>query len=139
MKTRHLLHILFLVFILLCFTNCIENKPDGDWDPIETDRSEAEIPATGGTVTVTSKNYSSWWISQVAEKTGNGPDHYIERAENEWHKIENEWCKIEVPAEAKNQVRITLTANTTKENRELSISMTVGDAFTPVKIKQGYQ
>ena len=54
-----------LVATLFCASSCEETifEKDGDWDPIELDKTHVNFPPEGGQNTVSALNYSRWWIN----------------------------------------------------------------------------
>lgn len=54
------------LYLLLTLSMISCDKKDGDWDPIKVDKSSFVLPVAGGEAVVNMKNYSSWWISDVA-------------------------------------------------------------------------
>ncbi|RHJ76299.1 BACON domain-containing protein [Parabacteroides sp. AM08-6] len=124
--------IVYIVSFLSILIGC--DKKDGDWEAVKIDRSEIEFSSDGGSVVITTSNYTSWWIGDIQEKIGNAPFHYV--TSDDFTMVEGEWYKIEVPTESENHVFITISPNTTSIVRELSIHMTVGDTGATIKIRQ---
>ena len=51
---------------IICFASSCEEtifEKEGDWDPIELDKTHVYFPPEGGQNTVSALNYSRWWIS----------------------------------------------------------------------------
>ena len=51
---------------IICFASSCEEtifEKEGDWDPIELDKTHVNFPPEGGQNTVSALNYSRWWIS----------------------------------------------------------------------------
>ncbi len=110
-------------------------REDGDWDPIKTDCREITVPPQGGSAVVTMKNYKGWWIYAI-QYAANGENRTIDGWEFEFEKFKNEWCEIIVPSESPNKLYVALKDNDGLETRKIDVGMTVGDAFTCIKIMQ---
>ena len=139
--------IFVLVSVVAIFTSCQEIVLDGAWDPIEVDKKHVNCPPEGGQNTVSTLNYSSWWISGgYGDKIQvDGHWKYIDfihaTSSVEGYVtsdiLEGGWYHVVVPDKGKsNTIIITVDPNEGSEPRKAIIDMTVGDAFTSISISQ---
>ena len=57
--------IFVLVSVVAIFTSCERIVLDGGWDPIEVDKKHVNFPSEGGQNTVSTLNYTRWWIYSI--------------------------------------------------------------------------
>lgn len=91
------------------------DEVEGKWDPIELDKYELSFTSEGGEDRVTSLNYDFLWLADDV--------------------LDGEWYRASIPNEG-NTLVVTVYPNDSTEPREAKIGLTVGDAFTDVKIYQ---
>ena len=120
------------LYLLLTLSMISCDKKDGDWDPIKVDKSSFVLPVAGGEAVVNMKNYSSWWISDVAIIVDSKKE-WLEQAT--FTELKNEWLDIRVLPQSPNQVYINLEPNT-GEKREVVLTMTVGDTSITINVVQ---
>ena len=62
---KRFVYAIALVATMFFASSCEETifQKDGDWDPIELDKTHVNFPPEGGQNTVSALNYSRWWIS----------------------------------------------------------------------------
>lgn len=120
------------LYLLLTLSMISCDKKDGDWDPIKVDKSSFVLLVAGGEAVVNMKNYSSWWISDVAIIVDSKKE-WLEQAT--FTELKNEWLDIRVLPQSPNQVYINLEPNT-GEKREVVLTMTVGDTSITINVVQ---
>ena len=139
--------IFVLVSVVAIFTSCQEIVLDGAWDPIEVDKKHVNFPSEGGQNTVSTLNYSRWWISGAhgdkIQVDGHwGYADYVHPTSSVEGYVTNDtldggWFHVLVPDQGKsNTVIITVEPNEGSEPRTAIIDMTVGDSFTSISISQ---
>ena len=138
--------IFVLVSVVAIFTSCQEIVLDGAWDPIELDKKHVNFPSEGGQNTVSTLNYSRWWIcgGYEAKTQVNGrweyTDYVYPSSSEEYVTydiLEGGWYHVVVPDKGKsNTIIITVDPNEGSEPRKAIIDMTVGDSFTSISISQ---
>lgn len=116
-------------------------QKDGDWDPIELDKTHVNFPPEGGQNTVSALNYSRWWINggyessyqDYIQATSSGGDETCT-----YDVLDGGWYHVIVPDKGKsNTIIITVDPLSGDGNpREAIIEMQAGDAFTKISIAQ---
>ena len=136
MKTTKILLGALMVLTVLAACDFVEK--DGDWDPMvwTVDNSDEktdiihEIPAEGGTISFTCKNYSAPWLEGAADGLR---QYFPPREDNNYHTIVTDWFKVEMVG---NKLQVTFKANTTEKERPLRLLVTAGDIFYTFGFKQ---
>ena len=136
MKTTKILLGALMVLTVLAACDVIEK--DGDWDPMvwTIDNSDEktdiihEIPAEGGTISFTCKNYSSPWIVIAADEE---KQYFPPRENDNYRIIVTDWFKADMVG---NKLQVTFEANTTEKERPLRLLVTAGDIFYTFGFKQ---
>ncbi len=143
----------YLLFLALCFTACSldlsSTEADGKWEEMKLSKKEVHFEHTGGTDTISVKNYSSWWISSARNETS-ADTNYILPTSIDTGAIDNRlisggWWSAEVLKDSPNKVVVTVNGAETclsedcgKEvfPRKAIITMTAGDIFNNFVIYQ---
>ena len=136
MKTTKILLGALMVLTVLAACDFVEK--DGDWDPMvwTVDNSDEktdivhEIPAEGGTISFTCKNYSSPWIVIAADEE---KQYFPPRENDNYRIIVTDWFKVDMEG---NKLQVTCKANTTEKERPLRLAVTAGDIFYTFGFKQ---
>ena len=118
----------------------------GDWQPIEVDKSSVPVSYEGGEVSFIVKNYNHWWICdgyEWAKKVGDDIEYtnlvYASSSSDEvtYDILDGGWYHAYVPDKGKSdKLIVKVDPNDTDKTRYAFIDMTVGDAFTTVRIIQ---
>lgn len=116
-------------------------QKDGDWDPIELDKTHVNFPPEGGQNTVSALNYSRWWINGGYESSYQDYIHATSSGGDEtctYDVLDGGWYHVTVPDKGKsNTIIITVDPLSGDGNpREAIIEMQAGDAFTQISIAQ---
>ena len=115
-------------------------EKDGDWDPIELDKTHVNFPPEGGQNTVSALNYSRWWICGGYESSPLEYTHATSSDGEEVHTydlLDGGWYHILVPDKGKsNTVIITVDPHDDTKPRQATIEMQAGNAFTKFTISQ---
>lgn len=130
----------FVVLATFALGSCNFDDPDGLWDPMVW---KAEVPvqktdgvyavsSTGGGFTFSCRNYSGPWM---AGAVSNGEDYFppFESDDCNYHVITTDWFRAEISG---NKLQVVFEANDTKEERNLSLTVTAGDIFYTFYFKQ---
>lgn len=143
----------YLLFLALCFTACSldlsSTEAEGKWEEMKLSKKEVHFEHTGGTDTISVKNYSSWWISSARNETS-ADTNYILPTSIDTGAIDNRlisggWWSAEVLKDSPNKVVVTVNGAETclsedcgKEvfPRKAIITMTAGDIFNNFVIYQ---
>ena len=136
MKTTKILLGALMVLTVLAACDFVEKV--GDWDPMvwTVDNSDEktdivhEIPAEGGTISFTCKNYSSPWIVIAADEE---KQYFPPRENDNYRIIVTDWFKADMVG---NKLQVTFKANTTEKERPLRLAVTAGDIFYTFGFKQ---
>ena len=136
MKTTKILLGALMVLFVLAACDFVEKV--GDWDPMvwTVDNSDEktdiihEIPAEGGTISFTCKNYSSPWIVIAADEE---KQYFPPRENDNYRIIVTDWFKADMVG---NKLQVTFKANTTEKERPLRLAVTAGDIFYTFGFKQ---
>ena len=114
-----------------------KDDPVGLWTPMKISETDLLFSANGGQRTISCKNYY-WWIS--AGECNNVfilPKSSDPMRPNRSDLLEADWFKAYAPNYGKsNTLEITVEPNTTGQPRNASITMTAGDVFGYIKIRQ---
>ena len=116
-------------------------EKEGDWDPIELDKTHVNFPSEGGQNTVSALNYNRWWINGGYDPSSREYIHPSSSGEDEtctYDVLDGGWYHVIVPDKGKsNTVIITVDPLCDGGNpREAIIEMQAGDAFTKISIAQ---
>lgn len=101
-----------------------------------TMKSDAYIvPATGGELTFSCKNYSDPWISNVryARKYYYPIAVDKEYDETDWYTISLDWFKAEI---TDNLLKVTFEPNQATTERPIKLTVTAGDIFYTFYFRQ---
>ena len=119
---------------MLTLSACDKEEPDGEWPPIILSENPLEVPAEGGTVKTSVRNYASLWLIgayrdgkrlpvQMGDEEGT-PDPY---------NIKSEY--ITAHSEGKN-VTITVVPSEDGKAHVYHIEIEHGDSFGTITINQ---
>ena len=143
----------YLLFLSLCFTACsldvAGSDPDGKWDEMKLSKKEVHFDHTGGTDTISVKNYSSWWFSSACNEECTDGNYILpDGPETEnvgFNHITGGWWSAEVLKDSPNKIVITsggaLTCPVDDCDKEVYpkkaiINVTAGDIFSSITIYQ---
>jgi hypothetical protein len=143
----------YLLFLALCFTACSldlsSTEADGKWEEMKLSKKEVHFEHTGGSDTISVKNYSSWWFASACNgecSDGNRILPSSSEAEIIDNKLINgSWWSAEVLKDSPNKIAIKVDAaveclseDCGKEvfPRKAIITMTAGDIFESITIYQ---
>lgn len=146
---KRFVYAIALVATMFFASSCEETifEKEGDWDPIELDKTHVNFPPEGGQNTVSALNYSRWWINGGYEVTciddQKIKSDYIHASSSDGQEthtydvLDGGWYHITVPDKGKsNTVIITVDPHYDTEPRQAVIDMQAGDAFTRFSISQ---
>lgn len=115
----------------------------GDWDnmiwkteaPVTMKSDTYIVPATGGELTFSCKNYSDPWISNVryARKYYYPIAVDKEYDETDWYTISLDWFKAEITG---NLLKVTFEPNQEAKEKPIKLTVTAGDIFYTFYFKQ---
>ena len=146
MKTFKIRQIIMAMTATIILASCGSDEHDdlvGDWDnmiwkteaPVTMKSDAYIVPATGGELTFSCKNYSDPWISNVryARKY-----YYPDVQDDEYHtinrqKLSLDWFKAEITG---NLLKVTFAPNQATTERPIKLYVTAGDIFYPFTFKQ---
>ena len=131
----------------LSLTSCGDIiEPDGKCDPMvwkadvkTTKHNDAySVPATGGELIFSYKNYSKPWISQAnyaGEYYNPITKDYNDtiNTQTDWQKLSLGWFKAEI---TDNQLKVTFDASQQTDERPIKLTVTAGDIFYTFYFKQ---
>ena len=115
-------------------------QKDGDWDPIELDKTHVNFPPEGGQNTVSALNYSRWWINGGYESAVqvNGKweyTNYVHASSSEGEEtntydvLDGGWYHVTLPDNGKsNNVILTVDPHDDTKPRQAVIVMQAGNA-----------
>ena len=140
---KRFVYAIALVATMFFASSCEETifQKDGDWDPIELDKTHVNFPPEGGQNTVSALNYSRWWINGGYESSYQDYIHATSSDGDEtctYDVLHGGWYHVSVPDKGKsNTIIITVDPLSGDGNpREAFIEMQAGDAFTKISIAQ---
>ena len=146
MKKLRLWQITVAMTAAITLTSCDSDEHDdlvGDWDnmiwkteaPVTMKSDTYIVPATGGELTFSCKNYSDPWISNVryARKYYYPIAVDKEYDETDWYTISLDWFKAEITG---NLLKVTFAQNQATTERPIKLYVTAGDIFYPFTFKQ---
>jgi hypothetical protein len=98
------------------------------------------IPCSGGTDTICTNNYSSWWICEVIGTVDGSSIIRKPIQTNEdsctFTCTYGIWYTLTVPAEHRNMLVIKIEKNNKQQSRTIKVMMESGDAFKTINITQ---
>ena len=146
MKKLRLWQIAVAMTAAITLTSCGSDEHDdlvGDWDDMiwktEVKATEQDgaymVPATGGELTFSCKNYSDPWISNVryARKYYYPIAVDKEYDETDWYTISLDWFKAEITG---NLLKVTFAPNQATTERPIKLYVTAGDIFYTFYFRQ---
>lgn len=143
MKKLKIRQIIMAMTAVITLTSCNSDEYDGDWDnmiwkteaPVTMKSDTYIVPATGGELTFSCKNYSDPWISNVryARKYYYPIAVDKEYDETDWYTISLDWFKAEITG---NLLKVTFAPNQATTERPIKLYVTAGDIFYPFTFKQ---
>ena len=142
-------HIFTTILAALSLTSCGDIiEPVGEWDPmvwkaeVKTTKHDGaySVPATGGELTFSCKNYQHPWISN-AEYAGEyyNPDVYNPDVQDDehhpinWKELTLDWFKAEI---TDNLLKVTFEPNQATTEKTIKLTVTAGDIFYSFNFKQ---
>lgn len=127
--------LLALMGMAFCLGGC--TKDDGDWDPMEWSGYGRDVvvsvPAEGGTTSLHCKNYTGVWLSDATEEAGGKTEFYSVGDSADVFHITTKWAEV---ASSNSTVSVAIAPNATGMERTLTVTATVGDAFSQLKFIQ---
>ena len=145
---KRFVYAIALVATIFFASSCEVFQKDGDWDPIELDKTHVNFPPEGGQNTVSALNYSRWWISggyeiiRIADQKIDSDYIHATSSDGEdaftYDILDGGWYHVTVPDKGKsNTIIITVDPlSGDRLPREAIIKMQAGDAFTQISIAQ---
>ena len=147
---KRLVYAIALGATMFFASSCEETifEMDGDWDPIELDKTHVNFPPEGGQNTVSALNYSRWWINggyeiiRIADQKIDSDYIHATSSDGEdactYDILDGGWYHVTVPDKGKSNT-IIITVDPLGDDRlprEAIIKMQAGDAFTQISICQ---
>ena len=141
MKQSKLIVTILLSTITIIFSSCTITKDDGDWDPMKLTKQEITFNANGGVDSIRVKNYSVMWMSRVYEGESNNPTkeyRIINTAYQDAQVLNGDWfqASADIMPNKQNWAYIYVNKNTSGKDRQLTITLTCGDIFNNISVKQ---
>lgn len=146
MKKLRLWQIAVAMTAAITLTSCGRDEHDdlvGDWDnmiwkteaPVTMKSDTYIVPATGGELTFSCKNYSDPWISDVryARKYYYPIAVDKEYDETDWYTISLDWFKAEITG---NLLKVTFEPNQEATEKPIKLTVTAGDIFYTFYFRQ---
>ena len=147
---KRFVYAIALVATMFFASSCEETifQKEGDWDPIELDKTHVNFPPEGGQNTVSALNYSRWWINggyeiiRIADQKIDSD--YVQATSSDgedacnYDILDGGWYHVTVPDKGKSNT-IIITVDPLGDDRlprEAIIKMQAGDAFTQISIAQ---
>lgn len=119
---------LLLLIITSCIYSCTKVELDGKWDPIKLSKAKTSFDSNGGSDTIESKNYKSWWINGI--KVIDDETYYNVDSSNQMTVI-GEGISANVEGNT-----VTITVEPSPDKHEWAVDMEAGDAFATIIVKQ---
>lgn len=143
MKKLKIRQIVVAMTAVITLTSCNSDEYDGDWDDMiwktEVKAPEQDgtylVPATGGELTFSCKNYQHPWISEALY----AGEYYNPDVQDDEHhtinrqKISLDWFKAEITG---NLLKVTFAPNQATTERPIKLTVTAGDIFYTFYFKQ---
>ena len=146
MKKLRLWQIAVAMTATIILASCGSDEHDdlvGDWDnmiwkteaPVTMKSDTYIVPATGGELTFSCKNYSDPWISNVryARKYYYPIAVDKEYDETDWYTISLDWFKAEI---TDNLLKVTFEPNQEATEKPILLTVTAGDIFYTFYFRQ---
>lgn len=139
MKQFKFLLIIFLGIMTSLLSSC--SKADGDWPPMKLTKQKITFKAKESIDSIQVTNYSMMWINRIYEGESNYPTKEYYNIDTTYHDaqvIQGDWFQAtaDIMPSKKNWMYIHVDKNTSGKDRELTITLTVGDVFNDISIKQ---
>ena len=146
MKKLRLWQIAVAMTATIILASCGSDEHDdlvGDWDnmiwktEVKATKQDGAymVPATGGELTFSCKNYQHPWIAD-AEYAGEYYNPDVQDDEHHpinWKKLTLDWFKAEI---TDNQLKVTFAPNQATSERPIKLTVTAGDIFYSFNFKQ---
>ena len=144
MKKSRLWQIVVAITATITLASCSDIvEPEGKWDPmiwkteVKAPKQDGAymVPATGGELTFSCKNYQHPWIAD-AEYAGEYYNPDVQDDEHHpinWKKLTLDWFKAEI---TDNQLKVTFAPNQATTERPIKLYVTAGDIFYSFNFKQ---
>ena len=130
MKRKLLLVCMAMLTLLFC--DC--DKDDGDWSPIKLTKNPLEVPAEGGTVQTSVKNYSSLWlIGLMRDGKRINIESANEQGQRDIFNIKSEYLTAHSEGQ---RVTITVAPSSDGQAHIYVIEVENGDAFSSITVNQ---
>lgn len=129
----------FIGTLILIFSSCSEE--DGSWDPMKLTKQEITFNSNGGVDSIQVTNYSMMWMAGVYEGTSSNPTKIYNTRDStirDAQIVRRDWFQAtaDILPSKKNWMYIYADKNTSGKDRELTITLTAGDIFHDISVKQ---
>jgi hypothetical protein len=126
--------ILLACLSMLTLSACDISEPDGKWSPIKLTKNPLEVPAEGGTVKTSVKNYSSLWlIGLMRDGKRISVEGTNDQGQRDIFNIKSEY--LSAHSEGQN-VTITVAPSSDDMAHKYVIEVEYGDAFSTITVNQ---
>lgn len=130
---KRFLSLVLISSSLFCSCQKISEQAPGDWDPIELSQSEIIFDADGGSCTIESMNYGSWWINRI-EITGTEIYYHADPGDDYSYSTA---CGDGISAKIGSKKNtVVITVDQSFDMHDWKVLMEAGDAFTSIRVKQ---
>ena len=143
MKKLKIRQIIMAITATITLTSCNSDEYDGDWDDMiwktEVKATEQDgtylVPATGGELTFSCKNYQHPWISEALY----AGEYYNPNVQDDEHhtinrkKLSLDWFKAEIKD---NLLKVTFEPNQEATEKPILLTVTAGDIFYTFYFRQ---
>ena len=144
MKKLKIRQIIMAITATITLASCSDIvEPEGKWDPMiwktEVKATKQDgaymVPATGGELTFSCKNYQHPWISDAKYAGGyQEPDVQDDEYHTiNWKKLTLDWFKAEI---TDNLLKVTFEPNQEATEKPIKLTVTAGDIFYTFIFKQ---
>ena len=144
MKKLKIRQIIMAITATITLASCEDIvEPEGKWHPMiwktEVKATKQDgaymVPATGGELTFSCKNYQHPWISDAlyAGEYYNPDVQDDEYHTINWKKLALDWFKAEI---TDNQLKVTFEPNQEATEKPIKLTVTAGDIFYTFIFKQ---
>mgnify|MGYP003587106303 FL=1 len=139
MKQAKFLSTVFIGTLILIFSSCSEE--DGSWDPMKLTKQEITFNSNGGVDSIQVTNYSMMWMASVYEGASSNPTKIYNTRDStirDAQIVRGDWFQAtaDILPSKKNWMYIYADKNTSGKDRELTITLTAGDIFHDISVKQ---
>ena len=139
MKQAKYLSTVFIGTLILIFSSCSEE--DGSWDPMKLTKQEITFNSDGGVDSIQVTNYSTMWMASVYEGDSSNPTKIYNTRDStirDAQIVRGDWFQAtaDILPSKKNWMYIYADKNTSGKDRELTITLTAGDIFHDISVKQ---